>query len=100
MTIKQFIEKAIEGGWEGLGTIEDFNNTLKGYDFEEVININDYILDPLAWQAVGKVDGWGKDSHEHLRMRIDEYEFHMLRMVHYLCKGGSIEEFLKSFQYE
>lgn len=96
MTTKQFIEKAIEGGWEGLGTMEDFNRLLKGYDFEEVVNISDYILEPEVWQAVGKVEGWGKDSHEHLRMGIDEYEFHMQRMIHWLCKGKSIEEFLET----
>ena len=51
MTIKQFIEKAIGGGW-------------KPHDhFNEPCDIGDLkyaeiLLDPLAWKAVGKVEGW------------------------------------------
>lgn len=51
MTIKQFIEHAIEGGYSSLmGGDKMCSN--------EVI-----LLDPIAWQAVGKVSDW-KESIE------------------------------------
>ena len=54
---KEFVEKAIEGGWEEPYRCSDsFCNTDDAHLF----------LDPLAWQAVGKVEGWsGYGEHHH-----------------------------------
>lgn len=52
MTIKSFIEKAIEGGWRNPRGYVDSQFII---DMDEVPHI---LLDPLAWKAVGKVDGW------------------------------------------
>ena len=69
MTLKQAIEKAIEGGWE-MGLIgNDFSlsftsvkenkasYTIKkndGYTFYEDVPVEKIILDPQFWQALGK----------------------------------------------
>ena len=49
---KQFIEDAREGGWH-------FHTN---HELMDLVNIfaHDILLDPLAWQAVGKVRGWKK----------------------------------------
>ena len=71
--IKQFIEKAIEGGWNiklqglkcsirGYYDNERFNIIEKTDDINEGIflsySIEEIVLDPKAWKAVGKVEGW------------------------------------------
>ena len=47
MKIKQFIEKAIEGGWT-----TSINYMIDEYGY--IHNLEEMLLDPLAWQAVGK----------------------------------------------
>lgn len=44
MTIKEFIEKAIEGGWIVRASLTHL----------------EILFDPLAWKAVGKVAGWDR----------------------------------------
>lgn len=65
-TMKEAIQKAIEGGWKGEGakfnyyepTFEDVGWYLKnGYAENE--NIWKVLSDPLFWQALGKSLGWG-----------------------------------------
>jgi hypothetical protein len=55
---EQFIEDAIAGGW-----------SFKPDRFDYIENINDEprlaLLDPLAWQAVGKTRGWSSFSEHH-----------------------------------
>lgn len=64
MTIQQFIEKAIEGGWYG-------DHVIHRVAYDEVVLVHregnkipvrmqnaTFLLDPLAWKAVGKVCGW------------------------------------------
>ena len=56
---KQFIEDAIEGGWDD--TNYAFGSTrpnesmahVDGWEYDEKV-----FLDPKAWQAVGKTRGW------------------------------------------
>jgi len=66
---QEFIEKAIKGGWReqcrfvGFGKLEATDVAyFKSYDFEDTqewsMPITGILLDPLAWQAVGKVEGW------------------------------------------
>ena len=52
---KQFIEDAVAGG--GI----DFNGYFTDCDKEDVLDsIHRVLLDPAAWQAVGKTRGWGE----------------------------------------
>lgn len=82
--VKEFIEKAIEGGSnlaghyqnkDGLGyptwKYEEgyiyFRQTILGFGgdpmrYEWKVNVEVILLDPLAWQAVGKVEGWKQDT--------------------------------------
>ena len=64
MTIKKFIESAIEGGWDsektlmfGVPIVEKKIKIFGGLTHQENCVV---LLDPLAWQAVGKVEGWDK----------------------------------------
>jgi len=63
MTIKQFVEKAIEGGYRGkyiyLYAQHNKDSNLDIWRFSNEYNKVHLLLDPLAWQAVGKVEGWG-----------------------------------------
>lgn len=63
MTIQKAIEGAIEGGWKPLLAHEvwyaNWNNRSKprtGVRASYVIH--EILLDPLFWQALGKVKGW------------------------------------------
>ena len=62
MEIKEFIEKAIEGGWK----YDPWDNfDIKTYDdFHRYYEISDeaVFLNPKAWEAVGKVEGWGVEQ--------------------------------------
>jgi hypothetical protein len=83
MNQKEFIEKAIEGGYKGKTNI--------GYDCW----FNDIILDPKAWEAVGKVEGWKGE------IELDEYEYghwteRMHEMIDHLIEGGTIDSYLKT----
>lgn len=53
--MKNAIEKAIEGGYEGL-TQKDLDT--KNYQWDFPANV---FLDPLFWQALGKALGWEED---------------------------------------
>lgn len=65
MSIKQFIEKAIKGGWEKKHCVlnrYDHDELQTPMEFSEWYNISQILLDPLAWKAVGKVQWWDKSS--------------------------------------
>lgn len=79
MTIKRFIEAAIEGGWDsretlefGVATLEAKLQTFGSLTRQENAAV---LLDPLAWQAVGIPNG-------------------MIDMAIALCDGRTIEEYL------
>lgn len=98
MTIQSFIEKAIEGGWIP-------------YSYETPVPDNGAIqkailLDPLAWKAVGKAEGW-KGSCDVCGSRtalncsgsdgggiMDTWLWYMHRMIDALAEGKTIEEYL------
>lgn len=120
MTIKQFIEKAIEGGWKQ----PDLSQT---DNYDGVPHCRGFLLDPKAWQAVGKVERWGKEPAKggickhckvktHIQPSFDsgcnhvhypeacevcnkntaDYKKQMHNMVDALAEGKTIEEFLKT----
>ena len=66
MTIKQTIEKAIEGGWKNLGTGLDLKNNPPDRYFTDA-DINSALLDPSFWQFLGKSMGW--DKHDWIGIR-------------------------------
>lgn len=61
MTVQQFIEKAIEGGWDirkGIGLPDGMNISPSLESAAAGPLLHRILLDPLAWQAEGKVEGW------------------------------------------
>ena len=115
MTIKQFIEKAIEGGWreEEKPSIYKSETSWACVHFDKVgdeilMYHHQILLDPLAWEAVGKVEGWNKvyedlytegykrtekDFAKEIRLQAGNK---MHQMIDALIEGGSIESYLKT----
>lgn len=113
MTPKQFIEKAIEGGWKNskLYMAADYLQRKDFYDvpLEFLIWI---FLDPKSWAAVGKVEYWGKTGNGipmgtppeilipygelHQLKPIPKWQYNMHLMIDALCEGKSIEQFLEN----
>lgn len=84
MTIQTFIEKAIEGGWKPSASwFGDVPVDSDGY--------HTVLLNPLAWKAVGKVEGWVWNDEK----RNAGYIYNMHRMIDALAEGKTIEQFLE-----
>lgn len=66
MTTKEFIEKAELGGYKLPAKITSVYHNNYRIAFGDVVvpSINDIFLDPLSWQAVGKVEGWYEERME------------------------------------
>ena len=104
MKIKQFIEKAIEGGWKKNELLKH-NQIGGGYVFK-MPAIHAILLDPLAWQAVGKVSGWGTKCYEcsgsknHTSLWQENGSPCALHIQHSmideLAEGKSIEQYLET----
>ncbi len=104
MTIKQFIEAAIEGEWQptdiwGLNIIPfditgNFSHQVRDHGF-----IYRWILDPEAWKAVGRVKGWPQEGATDIPFGIWERERwagRMHEMIKYLCAGKTLESYIES----
>ena len=99
MTIQSFIEKAVAGGW-----------TSKVYEAEAEMGLVNYeavLLDPEAWKAVGKVEGWkGKVISQKIdpstiegvyeEYAVEGWYVRMHRMIDALADGKSIEQYLET----
>lgn len=110
MEPKQFIEKAIEGGWDYVSSpsLLRIENLKKDIDriSKESYSLSQIFLDPKAWEAVGKVEGWNRKAK--LEIAFDkprrfiykragyEYEWYMHVMIDHLVSGGTIETYLKT----
>ena len=121
MTIKEFIEKAIKGGWNAdlkFSEISDIYETEKGINFVSAFNtdvvairsIEKILLDPDLWRCAGKEIGWSSVCEDCGTLRndcdcqrsgrgsrkIDEclYEWHCL--INHLFDSKSIESFFES----
>jgi|TARA_Y100000310_G_C20704007_1_gene833008 hypothetical protein len=110
MTPKQFLEKAIEGGW---------GKNKKEVELDLFNGDYTFLFDPKAWEAVAKVEGWGKEKnpykvtsilHKHkgelcgkvfcetvgVKYKRDKYLLNMHRMIDFVYEGKTIEGFLKT----
>jgi hypothetical protein len=92
MTIKQFINKAIEGG--------AYSQNQRGFlhGLPEFA-LNQVWLDPEAWKAVGKVEGWsGRQIMSYIdtgnTTGIPEWLYRMHCMVAARADGKTIEDYL------
>lgn len=104
MTSKQFIEKAIEGGWKPeleyrkkahdyLISAKEYETTQKLWNemIEKVI-----LLDPLAWQAMCKICGLGRNDNYFENRKYDYWQDLMHGMIDALCEGRTIESYLET----
>ena len=117
MTKTEFIEKAILGGWrkedkltkiyscdkfpaDDIVIFEQDYLTFYGDVVLKKMNLYEILLDPKAWQAVGKVEGWdecdcgrGKNCAHFL---LKQWQEKMKGMIDALCEGKSINQFLET----
>lgn len=100
MQIEKFIEKAIEGGGLDIKNTE-FEKHLK----QGTVDMRTFaliLLDPLAWKAVGKVEGWSEekfypfDPVHATGETISEAQWHFRCMGNALWEGKTIEEYIKT----
>lgn len=117
MNIKDFIEKAIEGGYDRYALSKGFelksyatvlmpNNFFIQLHDGSDIHIAAFLLDPLAWEAVGKVEGWDVESKQFEEPKdisgdtrtylISGWLYKWHAMLDALAEGKTIEEFLKT----
>ena len=106
MTIKQFIEKAIEGGYALQSTGMDLaaKHTVQSFlankemfpDLLPLWIVNTILFDPLAWQAVGRVEGWDKIMPDdgYGGEFIENCHTKMHRMIDFIYEGKTVEEYL------
>lgn len=118
MTVQEFVEKAIEGGWaerhfriiwkkpkveirlDGKVTLDEGNSM--GFTTTHQI-----LLDPEAWRAVGKVEGWEKKNPargwEYEEMSngaivglLDAWECNMHSFMQALIEGKTAQQYLST----
>lgn len=101
MTIEQFVKKAIEGQEGNLPkhTVVRANRywveLLDANGTPYTQSLDTWLLDPEAWKAVGKVEGWEEQGgflYPNLNGTRWQHEMH--RMVDALAEGKTIEQFL------
>ena len=116
---KDFIEKAVEGGWKDKDiykgvTVESPQKYVSFWNSEECcdlypfegMNLNNILLDPLSWQAVGRVEGWegktyagGYDVDEDGEVTLSKSEIWHVKMnglTPALIEGKTTDEYLKT----
>jgi len=102
-TTQDVIETAIRGGWKpysigAFGYLDfqfpDIHNMID--DIDEA-SINDVIVDPLFWQALGKELGWCGVGYVNIgESKRIQWKQKMYRMIDHLINGGTVEEYLIS----
>ncbi len=111
MTIETWVQKAIEGGWGSsswrfvrVTKSKKVMFTVEGYFRPFGIPLAEMVINPDAWRAVGKVRPNTAKGVGHVVLNspvgyalnedIDFAEYSMMRMVHALCDGKTLEAFI------
>lgn len=117
MTIQTFLTEAVHGGW--IPKSSNWQNHPLSWRIQAVVNrskfVERYLLDPEAWEAVGRVEGKEKDVCDWCGeascwegdMYCSRYKtagvtkwstFKMIEMVKYLCASNTneIEAYLET----
>lgn len=102
MTIAEWRDKTVEGGF-----------TDQKNDVGFPMSLHELLLSPLAWQAVGKVEGWGGNQ-KRIKYYLDREggvdealdfledaeadtaSYYMHRMIDSLADGKTIEQYLET----
>lgn len=99
MTQNTFIEKAIAGGWrKDANPILMEDGTLCLFTCTQRLSFADVLMDPEAWRAVGKVEGWGLSicDNDVCNDMHPMYIVNMHRMIDALVLGVTKTEYLKT----
>lgn len=107
MEVTRFIEKAIIGGWEppkGMGSGQSMTITDVGicWSFDEYMPIEQILLDPKAWYAVGKIKKWKEDEFyldnavHSTGTNMPEAKWYMLNMIQQLWDGRTPKQILST----
>ncbi len=108
MSIKDFIEEAIEGGWKSntfkeLKFIQFWGNEIvlnytgeDGNRHEWKYNYSAILLDPEAWKAVGKTERWGGTDRNEQGGLSRSWFIKMKKMIDALAEGKTIEQYLET----
>ena len=91
MTIQEAITKAIEGGWQ----LHDYKKNPVDTLHEAMFKVNDALLDPLFWQALGKEMGWKECKDKECP---DSWLCYWHHLIEHLVSGGSIESFFQALK--
>lgn len=99
MTITEFIEKAVQGGWNGPQGAAVISHRKFGLKTAQDMYEAYVLLSPEAWKAVGKTEGWRSLNDEYWCTNgwdhvADEWLVYMHRMIDVLASGKTIEEYL------
>jgi hypothetical protein len=93
---QKFIEDAIKGGWLWKGEEVIYDVNLNAYRTKHtpagwhIFAIEEILLDPLAWQAVGKTRGWPERD---VYYSVAFYGWHVMyhTFIDHLADGDDIE---------
>ncbi len=102
MTIQEFIEVAIEGGWEfGMTAMQNPGFQVHNFGFrfgielKSNVSIDTIVLDPEAWQAVVRSHIKSREVKDIREQDIkDITQNWMHKMVDMLCSGKTLEEYI------
>ena len=86
MTIPEFIDQAIEGGWKAPERFDLLNPAERQFLLKE--GIHEWVLDPTFWQAVGKVEGWDEEttSYKVAKREVETYRGSFVRPAHTITR--------------
>lgn len=100
MTIKEAIEKAVEGGWNTGKQVEvqTYHKRLPTVsvgdlgDDGEFLKTQEYLLDTLFWQSLGKAMGWPDSGSSFYNCRT-QWEAQWHSFIDHLAEGKDAESF-------
>ena len=97
---RQFIEDAVAGGWQEY----DRYNGLSDRECQLLLQKfpQEALIDPTAWQAVGKTRGWDKETafttlnHDNVLIGEDAAFLKNREFLEHLWDGKTVEEALQA----
>lgn len=71
------------------------------YDWHDLFDVKTAFLDPEAWKAVGKVEGWPGIDQPYQNgdgkwREIPWWQFNMHRLIDALAEGKTIEQYIET----
>lgn len=97
MTTKEFVEKAVEGGWEYCNEISVYDDMHEHWFVSDgdggyvAVPESDILLDPRAWKAVWNTKRRDKDTN-----LVPIWQDKMHDMIDHLVSGGTITSYIET----